>query len=300
MKPFFVCLVAWGVAASAGGAEVGFTPVLAASDALMGMRMIAPDLAEGRFALVQVRVAVPTGPVDDGTATPAEPVRWRLKTESTYAVDCWADPKTVGLVQRAQNVQPDPSLAPDWRLLLDVAPKVSLANLPMQPLQVQRSDATGRGMDLGRSIPEPVAEHGTAVSAPPELAASAAFACAVAKDRHTEVDAAALVQKTAGLSSVVEFNCNVLNKATGVGSNMNIAYAEFPPVVRVEGKWLAKGLLTPEYIAVSDAGLEIRLMRATGKLRVVARAESISLGTGDCTLAKPVLLQSAKKYRSGW
>lgn len=300
MKRLCAFVVACGVGALASAADVGFRPVLAASDALMGMRMVSPDLAEGRFALVQVRVAVPATSKGQGAAAQAEPVHWRLNTESTYAVDCLTEPKMIGLVQRAQNLQPDHALAPDWRLLMDGAAKVSLGSLPLQSLNAQRSDATGRGMDLGRSAPVPVGDEGTTVRTPPELAAAAAYACLVARSRQSESDAAAWVQRTAGLGTVVEFNCNLHNKISGVASSMNIAYAEHPPVVRLEEKWLSKGLLTPEYIAVSDAGLEIRLLRTTGKLRVVARAEAVSLGTGDCTLAAPVPLQNTKKYRSGW
>ncbi|MBY0467250.1 MAG: hypothetical protein K2W33_20105 [Burkholderiales bacterium] len=297
-----VCsFVAVAVAGSmAWAADPGFRPVLAASNALMGMRMVASDLAEGRFALVQVRLAVPAESAVKGDAAQAEPVRWRLSTESTYAVDCLTQPTQVGLVQRAQNTQANHALAPEWRLLLDAGGKVSLADLPMQPLQGPKSDSTRQGMDLGRTIPEPVPEQGTTVRTPPELTAAAAFACLVARNRQTEADAAAWVQKTAGLPTVAEYSCSVQNKETGVASTMSIAYAEFPPVVRLEDKWLSKGLLTPDYIAVADAGLEVRLMRTTGKLRVVARAESVSLGTGECALMAPMPLHNAKKYRSGW
>lgn len=300
MKQLCAFVVACCLGGLACAADVGFRPVLAASDALMGMRMVAPDLAEGRFALVQVRVAVPATSKGQGVAEQAEPVRWRLGTESTYAVDCLAEPKMIGLVQRAQNLQSDPAVAPDWRLLMDGAAKVSLGSLPLQSLNAERSDTTGRGMDLGRHVPVPIGDEGTTVRTPPELAAAAAYACWVARSRESEADAAAWVQKTAGLGAVAEFNCTLHNKASGVVSTMNMAYAEFPPVVRLEDKWLSRGLLTPDYIAVSDAGLEIRLMRTTGKLRVVARAEAVSLGTGDCTPAAPIPLQSTKKSKSGW
>ena len=281
-------------------AEPGFTPVLSGSERMLGMRMLTPGLVEGRFALAQVRVAeLVAGPVaDSGGGVPgaggAVAARWRLKEESTYAVNCHADPKQVGLVQRAHNIQPDERLTPNWQQLLESVPTARLNDLSMQPLEQGEAP-------LADNRPEDPSRVGAvAVRSPPELQSIAVFACAVASSHWAEVDAAKHVQQTAGLAEVVEFNCELHHRSTGAIRSMSLAYLAFPPVVRVGDKWLSDGWLTPEYIAVADAGLDIRLMRATGKLRVVSRAEAASVASGDCVRATHSIQPITRKYKTGW
>ena len=234
-------LLAWPVIAS----EAQYRPILAGSDVLMGMRMMASSLIEGRFALTQVRVAVPTGLNDEGASR--ERSSWELRTESTYAVDCFTQPKAVGLVQRAENVQSERSSAPDWRLVSGSG-HVSLAHLTLAPLPTARTNTLGGGLDAGARTGSQslVDEHGISISSPPELAASAAYACALVKDGLNEADAAAMLQRTAALQEEYEFNCSLQNRKTGANSDLVLAFSEYPPVVRLGDKWLSKGLIAPE------------------------------------------------------
>lgn len=252
---YFVCL-GWVVQAESPVRVVseglpGFVPVLSASGELVGARLLRPGLAEGRFARVQTRVAMPTvSPETEGRGA----VRWRVATHSTYEVDCEMNPPAV---ERTEH-------------------------LPM---------AWVAGVHPGKK-----GEVAGAVSAPPEAGVAAAFACLAARPGYSATEAAKVVQQTGGLKGLELLDCELTRRDTGPRMQLTLTLSDDPPAVRLGEKWLSTGIITSAFVAVEDAGLEIRLVRDSGALRVVSRAEMSSVASGRCVSLSPNLI----KKESGW
>lgn len=270
----WLAVFAWGVAVAhagpsapvAGGALPAFVPVLTASAALVGARLLSPELEQGRYARVQIRLALP---VPNKAGGP-----WRVAAHATYGVDCDASPPVAVLAGREL-----------WGGVGATGPSA----------EADVNGDSNAESDSAQGSPGVVAAW-HAVHTPPEAGVAAAFACLAARPGYLASEVAQVVQQTAGLGALEHLDCTLTQKANGGGMQLAMTLSDDPPAVRLGEKWLSAGVITPAYVAVTDAGLDIRLLRSTGALRVVSRAEMSSVALGECV---PHLPKKAKKD-SGW
>lgn len=141
----------------------------------------------------------------------------------------------------------------------------------------------------------------SAVRAPPAEDAAAAFACLVVSG-YTAQEAAEAVQQTAGLGKLERLSCDLVERASMRPMHLVVSVSDVPPAVRLGEKWLAAGTITPDYVAVADAGFDIRLRRSTGAVRVVLRSEMSNLASGKCVplVSETLSRRNFPKKSNGW
>lgn len=248
-------------------------------------RLLAPVLQEGRYAVLQTRLAQPWGVG-----------RWRLSTESTLVADCTA--QRVALLHTAQNAQPDGDLPPQWVSTggaLQPGPKpaapeqgVALAGLVFEPVPV---------------VAAPQGDGPRALQVPHEWQVGMAFACKAAQGTEPwggwAEQVAAEVRLSGGFADVQEMKCRVQGRANPQGIDLHIRHSPGAGAVLLGEKWLADGALYADHWALSDGELAIRFAKATGALRLVLRAESVAVGVGQC-LPVQAATPAPRPAASGW
>ena len=258
-----------------------FLPLLSTSELLVGARLMGNGLVDGRYATVQTRLAHPVAATDAATTT------WRVLAEHTHVVDCLSPQPGVATVLVATNTQANPYAPPQWQATRP--PQVPSSFVPRElvfaPLPAQ---------------PNPLQEV-QAVQAPGELRAAAAFACRAAMRPELVADVAKVVQRTAGLPDVQHWWCTLAARGEQSASPWHVAVSDEGRAVLLNDTWVSGGVLSPAYVAVASGGLDVRLLRSTGALRLVSRADMATVATGQCqatVVPWPGTATPAK--RSGW
>lgn len=256
------------VAAAGGSVEVqgAFVSVMVATQQWVLARLLQPLLLDGRYAVVQTRMAEPWGQT-----------KWRLTTESTLVVDCANQRRRVVVVQQAVNAQADGETPPQWQLTGGALAQggasmggLALGSLPFQALPE---------LKLAHDWPQPL-------QTPSEHRVGAEFACRAASLPQATPwpagEVAALLRQTGGFDDVQVLKCRVSGRANPTGVDIDIRHSPLGQAVLLGEKWVVAGALHEDHLALADGDLEVRLTRATGVLRLVLRSEMQTVGTGVC------------------
>lgn len=254
------------VMAATGGSEVqgAFVSVMVGTQRWVLARLLQPLLLDGRYAVVQTRVAEPWG---QG--------QWRLAAENTLVVDCAAPRRRVAVVQQSVNVLADGGAPPQWQLSGGALAGLALAHLPFEALPV----------------PEFVHQWPQPLQVPSEHQVGAEFACKAASLPNAvpwpAAEVAAIVRQTGGFDDVQALKCRASGRANPGGVDIEIRHSPAGRAVLLGEKWVLAGALHEDHLAMADGDLEVRLTRATGALRLVLRSEMQTVGTGVCRTVPP-------------
>lgn len=258
------------VVAASGGSEMqgAFVSLMVANRQWVLARLLQPLMLDGRYAVLQTRVAERWAPD-----------KWRLTDESTWVVDCAAPGRRLAVVQRATNAEPDGSLPPRWQVTPGMGADtagLALASLVFEDLPVPR---------FSHSWPQ-------SLRSPEERRVGAEFACRAANLPGSvpwpEVEVAALLRQTGGFDDTQALRCSASGRANPTGVDIEIRHSPAGQAVMLGEKWVDTGALHEDHLAFADGDLEVRLIRNTGMLRLVLRSELLTVGTGVCrTLQAP-------------
>ncbi len=262
-------LCAWVVACAAHaapGAEGEFVALLPGSQQWVGARLLGQGLANGRYATLQLRTAV-------AVPQASAPAAWQVQADTTWVVDCAGSRPMVASVAAAAAGGP-------W-----ASASVRPQDMAFQPLP----DGA-------------VAAQAGRLLLPDALRAGAVYACGAAARPALAGAWATWVQRTAALPDVVHWRCHMVARADQATTVLHLGASDGAGAVLLNETWQHQGTLTAQYLAVTAGGLDVRMLRGSGAIRVVDRDQMAPVGTGQCqreVLASP-LHATGQGVATGW